>query len=192
MAMPTFPKATQWSVAALLAVAMIVTRGTHFATIDALPSASWAVFFLAGVFLRPLWWFAAFFALASLIDFSLLEAGRISQWCVSPAYWALIPAYGALWFAGRLYSSLHRDSLATLLPLAICVVGSASIAYLCSGGGFYFFSGRYPDPDLAGFLPRIGQYLPPHLGNLLMYLGLASMLYLGVRTLDRDPAMAST
>ena len=37
-----------------LAVLMAITRGHHFATVN-LPSASWAVFFLAGVLLKPRW-----------------------------------------------------------------------------------------------------------------------------------------
>lgn len=191
MAITRISNASQFAVAALLAVAMLVTRGTHFASIDALPSASWAVFFLAGVYLRPLWGFAAFFALASLIDFSLLEAGRITQWCLSPAYWALVPAYGSLWVAGRVYANCHRNELGTLLPLGLCLIAGACVAYMCSGGGFYFFSGRYADPSIAGFLPRIAHYLPPHMGYLAMYVAAAALTHMGVRELT-NPRVATS
>ncbi|MCC2656452.1 MAG: hypothetical protein K0Q76_1560 [Panacagrimonas sp.] len=178
--------ATELAIAAVLSLLMIATRGTHWATIDALPSASWAVFFVAGVFLRPAAFFALFFALASAIDFALLGAGRISDWCVSPAYWALLPAYGALWSAGRLYARAHRDRAASLLPLGLCLIGGASLAYLCSGGGFYFFSGRYPDPTLAGFLPRVAHYLPSSLGTLALYVGFAAIAHVALRAARGD------
>jgi hypothetical protein len=190
--MPVLSRSTQLAVAAVLALLMLTTRGTHFASIDALPSASWAVFFLAGALLRPLWGFGALFALASVIDLSLVESGRVADWCLSPAYWALLPAYGALWFAGRLYARLHREQLATLLPLGLCLIGGASLAYLCSGGGFYFFSGRYPDATLAGFLPRIGSYLPAYLGTLALYVGGAALAWVATRTLRGNAGAAAT
>ena len=45
---------SQWALLAVLVALMMLTRGQHFASLDALPSASWAVFFLAGVLVRPL------------------------------------------------------------------------------------------------------------------------------------------
>lgn len=189
--MPMLSRQLHLLVGLALATLMVATRGQHFASVDALPSASWAVFFLAGVFLRPLWAFAALFALASALDLASLQSGTISDWCMSPSYWALVPAYGALWGAGRIYARHHRDHVATLLPLGLCLIGGASLAYLCSGGGFYFFSGRYPDPTLAGFLPRIAQYLPRNLGNLAIYVGFASCLYAVLRYARRDTTLAS-
>ncbi len=59
-------------------------------------------------------------------------------------------------------------------------MGAAFVAYLFSGGGFYFFSGRYPEPTLAGFLARIAQYVPRHLGNLAFYVGTALVLHVGI------------
>lgn len=179
--MPILSRSAQLAVAAVLALLMITTRGSHFASIEALPSASWAVFFLAGVFLRSPAYFVGLFALGSSIDFALLESGTVSSWCFSPAYWALLPAYGALWAAGRLYARLHRERLATLLPLGLCLVGGAVVAYLCSGGAFYFFSGRYPEPTLAGFLPRIAEYLPRYLGTLTLYVACAAVARTGLR-----------
>jgi hypothetical protein len=62
----TFPlqgMAALWVAGIALAALMICTRGQHFVSVNALPSASWAVFFLAGVMLRPTCIFAALFAL---------------------------------------------------------------------------------------------------------------------------------
>ena len=83
---------TQWALLGALAALMILTRGQHFASIDTLPSASWAVFFLAGALLRPAWIFAALFALAFTLDASAIGSAGASDHCFTPAYAALIPA----------------------------------------------------------------------------------------------------
>jgi hypothetical protein len=172
---------TQWAIGIALALLMAMTRGQHFATVN-LPSASWAVFFLAGVLLRPRWVFPALFIEASLLDFAAIHWAGVSDWCMSPAYWALLPAYGSLWFGGRLYAGWHRDHPQSLAVLALIVLVSAFVCYLFSGGGFYFFSGRYPEPVFAEFVQRIGQYYPRYLGSLALYVGVAAVLYAGFAT----------
>lgn len=182
----------QFGVMGVLALLMIATRGQHFASIDALPSASWAVFFLAGLCFRPAWGFAALFALATMIDLALLDAGSITAHCMSAAYWTLLPAYGALWFTGRLYARLHQDRLATLLPLGLSLIGGGFVAYLCSGGGFYFLSGREAAPTLAGFAARIAEYYPGMLGNLALYVAFAAVAYAVARGLRGAALTAHT
>lgn len=169
--------AAQWVVGVALAVLMICTRGQHFASVDALPSASWAIFFLAGLMLRPAWIFAGLFVLASLLDFGSLEAGTIAHWCVSPAYWVLLPAYGSLWLAGRWQSHRPAASLSGIAQLACLLLLLTLLTYVISGGGFYFLSGRYPAPTLAGFAGRIGHYYPHKLGVLAGYVGLGLALH---------------
>jgi len=161
---------------ASLAALMIATRGQHFASVDALPSASWAVFFLAGALLRPMWALPALFVLSSLLDFASLATGTITDWCLSPAYWAVALAYAALWLGGALYARMHRDRWSTVPKLALMLVATASIAYLISKGGFYFFSGRYPDATVSGFIARIPQYYPRSLGTLAGYVGVAFLV----------------
>lgn len=162
-----------------LAALMAMTRGQHFATVN-LPSASWAVFFLAGVLLKPRWVFPALFVQASLLDMAAVQWAGVSDWCMSPAYWLLVPAYGSLWLGGRLYASLHRHELINLLLLAAIVSVSAFVCYLFSGGGFLFFSGRYPDPSLMQLGDRIAIYYPRNLANLALYIGTATVLYVGL------------
>ncbi|HBX54940.1 hypothetical protein [Pseudomonas sp. UBA2684] len=164
-----------------LVALMAMTRGQHVATVN-LPSASWAVFFLAGVLLTPRWVFPALFLEASLLDFAAMQWAGVSDWCLSPAYWLLVPAYASLWLGGRLYAGWHREQLSSLALLAAVATISAFVCYLFSGGGFLFFSGRYPEPSLAMLVERIAVYYPRSLGNLALYVGVAALLLLGARS----------
>lgn len=170
----------QLAIGAALILLMVMTRGQHFASVENLPSASWSIFFLAGFYLRPRGMFVLLFAVASVLDFGSLANGSISDWCLSPAYWALVPAYGSLWLAGRLFAGRQRDDLRSLAVLVLTLVVAAFVAYLFSGGGFYFFSGRYSEPTLVGFLARIAEYVPRHLSSLAFYVGTALVLHVGI------------
>lgn len=163
----------QASVGLLLILLMIATRGHHVATLQHLPSASWAVFFLAGFYLRPAWALPVLLALAGILDFAAITWGGVSNFCVTPAYGFLIPAYGSLWLAGRGYARRHRAQLNTLLPFAGYAMGGALACELFSSGGFYFYGGRYDAPTLAEFASRLLQYFPGSLENLAFYLGIA-------------------
>jgi hypothetical protein len=176
----------QLAIGLALALLLAMTRGQHFATVN-LPSASWAVFFIAGVLLRPRWVFPALFIEASLLDFAAVQWAGVSDWCLSPAYWMLLPAYGSLWFGGRLYAGWHRDRPSSLALLMATVMIAALVCYLFSGGGFLYFSGRYPEPSLALLAERIGIYYPRYLGSLALYVGVAALLYAGARVLRVAP-----
>lgn len=160
-----------------LAALMAITRGVHAAPLNMLPEASWAVFFLAGVFLRPAWVLPLLLTEAALLDFAAINFQNVSSFCMSPAYIALIPAYGALWFTGRWFSTHTATSFRSLGILAVAVTGSAAVAELISSGSFYFFSGRFTDVSLAGFIPRFLQYFPGNLAAMSLYVGFAAALY---------------
>lgn len=177
----------QLAIGLALALLMAITRGQHFATVN-LPSASWSVFYVAGVLLRPRWVFPALFIEASLLDFAALQWAGVSDWCMSPAYWLLLPAYGSLWLGGRLYAGWHRNQLSSVALLMATVMIAALVCYLFSGGGFLYFSGRYPEPSLALLAERIGIYYPRYLGNLALYVGLAALLYAGTRAARPSPS----
>ncbi|MGQ0591320.1 MAG: hypothetical protein ACT4QB_01375, partial [Gammaproteobacteria bacterium] len=163
-------------IALALALCMAATRSDHFAGELHLPDASAAVFFLAGVYLRPMWMLPALLVEAALIDYLAIAFGGVSSFCMSPAYGFLLPACGALWLAGRWYAVRHRFAFSTLLALAASVVIGDVVSELFSSGGFYFFSGRF-EPNLAEFGARIGRYFPSSLATLAFYVAVAAIVH---------------
>lgn len=160
-----------------LAVLMAITRSHHFAAVVHLPDASWAVFFLAGFYLRPLWVFPALLALAGASDYVAIHWFAVSDFCVSPAYASLVPAYGSLWLAGRWYARRHRFALATLMPLVGSVLAGAFLCEIFSSGGFYFFSGRFAETGLVTFAQRLAQYFPPSLTAMGFYVAVVAIVH---------------
>jgi hypothetical protein len=163
-----------------LAALMIATRGHHFASISHLPSASWAVFFLAGVYLASGWSFVGLLALAFGLDLAAVTWGGVDNFCVSSAYPFLLPAYGSLWLAGRWFAKRYSFSLQALPRLGISLLGGATLAELFSSGGFYFFSGRYAEPTLAEFGARLAKYFPHALQSLAFWMGIAIIIHLAL------------
>src|SRR4051812_40251766 len=113
--MLTLSRRHQLAVGAVLVLLMAATRSHHFPTISNIaPDASWAVFFLAGFYLRPAWLLALLLGEAALVDCIAIGWAGVSDFCVSPAYIALLPAYSVLWFAGRWVAGRYRAMTSTL------------------------------------------------------------------------------
>ena len=121
----------QIAIGLALTVLMLLTRSHHWASIHSLPDASWAIFFQLGVYVRPLWVVPALIAASVGIDYAAITWGGVSDFCVSPAYWMLIPAYLVLFAGGRFYVRRHSLSLLGLfrlvsVALAVVVVESGA------------------------------------------------------------------
>lgn len=167
----------QLAIGLILTLVMALTRSHHWATLHSLPDASWAVFFLVGVYLRALWIVPALMLGAALIDYVSITWFGVSGFCVSPAYWFLVPTYATLFLAGRVYSRHHSLSWSALPWLLGCALAGAALAELFSSGGFYFFSGRFAEPTLSEFAPRLVKYFPGMLLTMVTYLGLAAVIH---------------
>lgn len=179
----------QIAIGLALTLLMLLTRSHHWAGIHSLPDASWAIFFLLGVYVRALWVVPALIAASVAIDYAAITWGGVSDFCVSPAYWLLIPAYLALFAGGRFYARGHRLSLPGLARLAGVALVVVSLAELLTSGGFYFFSGRFSEPTLAGFVPRFATYFPHMLGTFMLYLGAAAAVHVALAALRRDAGL---
>jgi len=172
-------------IAFALALAMLVTRGQHVADLaHPLPDASLAVFFLAGLYLTPVWGFAAFFAGAFAIDLAAVGWGGVSAYCLSPAYLLLVPAYGAMWAAGRWYARRYRPAWDSLYALGASLWLAVTAAEALASGGFYLFSGRFTDLSLAGLGERLITYFPQTLSALALYIGLALLVHIALLVLS--------
>lgn len=179
----------QIAIGLALTLLMLLTRSHHWAGIHSLPDASWATFFLLGVYLRALWVVPALIAASVAIDYAAITWGGVSDFCVSPAYWLLIPAYLALFAGGRFYARGHRLSLLGLARLVGVALAVVAVAELLTSGGFYFFSGRFAEPTLAGFVPRLEQYFPHMLSTFMLYLGAAAAVHVALAALRRDASL---
>ena len=163
-----------------LVVMMLLTRSHHWASIHSLPDASWATFFLLGVYVRALCVAPVLIAASVVIDYVAITWGGVSDFCVSPAYWLLIPAYAVLFAGGRFYARGHRLSLMGLFRLMGVALVVVAVAQLLTTGGFYYFSGRFAEPTLAGLMLRLEKYFPPMLGTFALYLGAAVVVHVAV------------
>lgn len=171
-------KRHQAIIASLLGMLIMATHGHHFATALHLPPATWAVFFLAGFYLRRVWLFGLLLAEIVLLDYVAVTAGGVDAFCISPAYSFMLPAYASLWLAGKWYAERHVAKVQTLPMLTISLVVGSTLAELFSSGGFYFFSGRFTDTSLMEFATRLVQYFPYSLQSFGFWIAIAIVVYL--------------
>lgn len=173
--------------AALIAL-MAATRMHHFGSSLHMPDASLAVFLLAGFLISSPTLLGALFVEAATLDYVAITHLGVDDYCVTPAYWFLIPTYGVLWLAGRHYARIHQHSLRSLGMFAGTAFAAVSTAFVISNGSFYLFSGRYPNMNVAEYIARIAQYYPQYLTGGLLYLFCAAGLYAALSS--RAPATA--
>jgi len=173
---------------------MVITRGHHFATSLHMPDASWAIFFLIGFYTRPGGWLPALLALAGFLDYSAITWGGVSRFCVSPAYWFLLPAYTVMWFSGRWYATHYTSSRRSIFPLLLSVLGGTALCELLTSGSFYFLSGRFTNTSIIEFATRFIDYFPSSLQAVVFYIGLAAMIHIiiEVLTCKRSPTHHTT
>lgn len=162
--------------AALIAL-MAATRMHHFGSSLHMPDASLAVFLLAGFLISSPTLLGALFVEAATLDYVAITHLGVDDYCVTPAYWFLIPTYAALWFAGRYAARIHQDSLRGLGMFAAISFAALNVAFLISNGSFYLFSGKFADVTLAQYAARIAQYYLPYMTGAAVYLVPAAMLY---------------
>lgn len=171
----------------VLALVMAGTRINHF---GALPDASWAVFFVAGFYLRDSlrWVFPLLMALAVFIDFLVINSMGLDFWshyCMSPAYAFLLVAYAAMWFGGALLQRLHREiGVRSLLLLSGVVVLATSLCFVISNGSYYQLSDEVTSPSLAGWFKNMGDWYLSYLRTTLAYVSVAAAAHvIGARWL---------
>ncbi|QDX81633.1 hypothetical protein B9N43_10435 [Denitratisoma sp. DHT3] len=167
---------------------MVLIRGHHFPLLrNIVPGASWAVFFLAGMYLNAPLALAGFLGLAVGLDYAAIEWGGTSAFCVSPAYIALLPAYASLWLAGRGYRLGWGLERIAHFPLAFCGLLGTLVCDVISSGSFYLYSGHFSNPNWSEYLARSTQYLPRCLVAMGLWLSLATLIHSLLLVRRRNP-----
>jgi len=168
-----------------LGLLLLITRGQHSLIFNQLPSASWAVFFLLGFYITKKIWFTIFILLAFSIDLYAVTWGGVSNFCVSPAYPFLIPAYGSLWLAGHFYQKYYIFHLKTIPLLLAVSIGGIVFCELFSSGGFYFLSGRFIDTSMTVFFERVVTFFPSYVSSTFFYLSLAMFVHIAFVVVEK-------
>ncbi|MCK5716140.1 MAG: hypothetical protein KAH77_01535 [Thiomargarita sp.] len=166
----------QLMIGLVLATLLVLTRSQHFADLHQLPAASWAAFFLAGLYIQSRGGLFALLGLTFILDFSVFLTGSYSA-CFTPAYMMLLPAYASLWLVGRWFGKQQHDYV--MFNRFLLLGGAVFIATLgcelLSSGGYYLFSGQF-DPSFSEFSSRLVQYYPYSLTSTAFYVTIATLL----------------
>ena len=166
----------QWLIAVFLLAIMIVTRGGYVSHIQ---DASWAIFFLVGFYLRNYIGLPILILSAVAIDFAMIAArGGHQDFYLTPSYLFIVPAYSALWFAGRYVANKYSESLKGLLTFVGAAVIGIVACDLISSGGFYWMSASIVELSMAEFLSRLIEFMPLYLKSTILYLSIAAVIHM--------------
>ncbi len=165
------------AIAFALAALMAMTRFNHFGSAVALPDASYAIFFLAGLFLGRGRGAAAVLLLllagGVLIDCYAINFQNVSAWCVTPAYGLLQLAYLALWLIGRRFAPHYSLSLRGVFTVGVTAAVAGSVAFWIANVTFFLFAGYFDSMSLVEYVSRVAGYHLSYVAVMLVYVGLA-------------------
>jgi hypothetical protein len=154
--------------------------------------ASWGIFFLAGFWLRnsARWAFPLLMAEAVLVDYLVISGQGGNFWthyCVSTAYWFLVPSYFSLWMGGRWLAGRRLGfNLRSLGLAAAAVLVSWAACYLVSNGSFYWLSDSVPQPrSLGAWFANLGDWYLFFLEATALYAALGLSVHALVVQLGR-------
>ncbi|MHB1116654.1 hypothetical protein [Sideroxydans sp.] len=185
---------TVWIASALLLL-MAMTRYNHFGSAMALPDASYAVFFLAGLFLGRVRGALAILALlmveAAMVDYYAINFREVSGYCVTSAYAFLVFAYAALWSVGRWYAPRYDLTLKGMSGLLLAGAAAGSAAFIIANVSFYLLAGYFDRMSVIQYVSSVAQYYGPYVAVAVFYIGSAAgvqMLFalLGNKTRQAD------
>ncbi len=177
--MKTLQSKTIW-IGVALAMLMALTRFNHFGSAAALPDASYAVYFLGGLYLArargALLVLALLLVEAALVDYYAINFRGVSGWCVTSAYGFLVFAYSSLWFVGRWYAPRHDLTGKGLLGLCAAAVAAGSVAFIIANVSFYLLAGYFGRMSAAEYASSVAQYFAPYVEVAVLYIGCAVVL----------------
>ena len=163
----------------VLALLMAATRFSHTGTAWLPPDASWAVFFLGGFYLAREWrWALVLLVLEAVsVDCLAIRDYGISNYCVTVAYWFIVPAYSMLWLGGVWLRGHYRRAPLDLARLCASLVLSATGCFLFTNGSFYWLGGRIQHPDLLGWWSNLTRWYGHFLLVPCLYVAAAVLVH---------------
>jgi len=157
----------RYSLLLVLALAMAATRVSHFGSSVLLPDASLALFLLGGALLGGWQCFVLLSLAAFGTDVLSAQTAEEAGWCLTPAYWGLLPTYAVLWFAGRWLGKQEGPSFVRDAGVS---VGAIALAFVISNATWFAFSGTLADMGIIDFSSSVLKYFPPYFGSAMVYL----------------------
>jgi hypothetical protein len=155
----------------MLTLLMLATRTHHFSSLNNLPSASIAVFFLAGMYLRNIKMFWAFYILSVTIDLaSSYYRGQFGD-CITTSYPALILSYAVMFTAGSFTKPNWQKNTwqINIIEVALALFMASSIAFFISNGSYYTLSGKFPNLSWLEYAARVDKYYVKSISNPIFY-----------------------
>lgn len=159
------------AVFALLTLLMLATRTHHFSSLNHLPSASIATFFLAGMYLRSIKTFWFFYILSITIDLgSSYYRGQFGD-CITTSYPALVFSYAAMFALGFYSKPNWRKNIwqINVIQISFALFIASSIAFFISNGSYYALSGKFPELSWAEYAMRVDKYYFKSISNPIFY-----------------------
>ncbi|WP_109123843.1 hypothetical protein [Dyella sp. C11] len=161
--------------------------------------ASWGIFFLAGFWLRgsARWAFPLLMVEAVLLDYIVISSQGINFWdhyCVSAAYWFLVPAYASLWFGGSWLAARKPGLNARGAGVTVAAVLVSWLAcYVVSNGSYYWLSSTVPQPrSVAAWFENMTDWYGFFLQTTLLYVALGLVVHGLVVQLSRTLGQADS
>ena len=163
----------------VLALLMAATRFSHTGTAWLPPDASWAVFFLGGFYLAREWRWALALLLLEAVSVDCVAIGYygISNYCVTVAYWFIVPAYSMLWLGGAWLRGHYQRAPLDLGRLFASLVLSVTGCFLITNGSFYWLGGRIQHPDLLGWWSNLTRWYGHFLLVPCLYVAAAVLVH---------------
>jgi hypothetical protein len=163
-----------WAVSALT-LAILATRVGHFGTFETPPDFTLAAFFLAGLWVRSAWVFAFLVAAAGAAD-QIAFAQAVSDWCMSPAYGFLLPAYACVWLAGRASRSIVWRRPPEATRGAANLLAALLAAFVISNGSFFLLADYFEDMSGVEYWIATAPQFPHYITWAFAYTAVALLL----------------
>jgi hypothetical protein len=155
-------------IAVVFSLILWATRGQHVASMMSLPDATWAIAFMLGFLLSPILF------LIVLVQAFVIDYLAMGNYLFNVAYVALVPAYLALWLAGRWLRQYYEQQGFKIGQFTVALIGGVAICELISSGAFYL---QKSNASLVGFAELFGTYFFGNLFFTLCYVAVASLAF---------------